>query len=46
MNSLREAAKSSRDVGLDIIPIYVRAGSIVPLGPIKQYTNEKVNEPL
>ena len=36
----------TREVSLDIIPIYVRAGSILPLGPIKQYTAEKVNDPL
>ena len=36
----------SREVNLEIIPIYVRAGSILPLGPIKQYTAEKVNGPL
>ena len=36
----------TREVSLDIIPIYVRAGSILPLGPIKQYTAEKVNAPL
>ncbi|MGC2185328.1 MAG: TIM-barrel domain-containing protein [Terriglobales bacterium] len=36
----------SREVNLEIIPIYVRAGSILPLGPIKQYTAEKVDGPL
>ena len=28
------------------MPLYARAGSILPLGPVKQYTGEKVNEPL
>jgi alpha-glucosidase/alpha-D-xyloside xylohydrolase len=36
----------SRDVDLEIIPLYVRAGSIVPLGPVKQHTNEAVEQPL
>ena len=28
------------------MPLYVRAGAILPLGPVKQYTEEKVDEPL
>ena len=36
----------SRAVDLDTMPLFVRAGSIVPLGPVKQYTGEKVDEPL
>ena len=36
----------SRDVSLDIMPLYVPAGSILPLGPIKQYTTERVDHPL
>src|SRR4051812_46951812 len=36
----------SRPVDLETIPLYVREGSIVPMGPVKQYTGEKVNEPL
>jgi alpha-glucosidase/alpha-D-xyloside xylohydrolase len=36
----------SRPVDLATVPLYVRAGSIVPLGPIKQYTEEKTDEPL
>ncbi|HEV2616533.1 MAG TPA: TIM-barrel domain-containing protein, partial [Candidatus Acidoferrales bacterium] len=34
----------SRDVDLETMPLYVRAGAILPLGPIKQYTSEKVDE--
>jgi alpha-glucosidase/alpha-D-xyloside xylohydrolase len=30
----------SRPVGLATIPLYVRAGAIIPFGPIKQYTGE------
>ena len=35
----------SRQVDLSIMPIYVRAGAIIPVDPIRQYTSEKVNEP-
>ena len=28
------------------IPLYVRAGSILPLGPVKQFTAEKSDAPL
>jgi alpha-glucosidase (family GH31 glycosyl hydrolase) len=36
----------TRDVDLETTPLYVRAGCILPLGPVKQYTGEQVNEPL
>jgi alpha-glucosidase/alpha-D-xyloside xylohydrolase len=36
----------TRPVDLETIPLYVRAGAIVPLGPLKQYTAEKVEGPL
>jgi alpha-glucosidase (family GH31 glycosyl hydrolase) len=35
-----------RDVDLETLPLYVRAGSILPLGPVKQYTTEAVDQPL
>jgi alpha-glucosidase (family GH31 glycosyl hydrolase) len=35
-----------RAVDLETMPLYVRAGAIVPLGPVKQYTGEKVDGPL
>jgi alpha-glucosidase/alpha-D-xyloside xylohydrolase len=35
-----------RDVDLDTIPLYVKAGTILPMGPIKQYADQKVAEPL
>jgi alpha-glucosidase (family GH31 glycosyl hydrolase) len=28
------------------MPLYVRAGAIVPMGPVKQYTAEKIDAPL
>jgi alpha-glucosidase/alpha-D-xyloside xylohydrolase len=36
----------SRAVDLETMPLFVRAGSILPLGPVKQFTGEKVDEPL
>ena len=35
-----------REVNLETMPLYVRAGAILPLGPVKQYTSEKVDAPL
>ena len=34
-----------RKVDLSTMPLYVRAGAILPLGPVKQYTGEKSDEP-
>jgi alpha-glucosidase/alpha-D-xyloside xylohydrolase len=34
-----------RPVDLAIMPIYVRAGAIIPLDPIRQYTNQVVDQP-
>ena len=34
-----------RSAGLDTLPLYARAGSIVPLDPVRQYTGEPVKEP-
>jgi len=35
----------SRTIDLSVMPIYVRAGAIIPLEPIRQYTAEPVTEP-
>jgi alpha-glucosidase (family GH31 glycosyl hydrolase) len=35
-----------RTVDLETMPLYVRAGAIVPMGPLKQYSAEKVDGPL
>jgi alpha-glucosidase/alpha-D-xyloside xylohydrolase len=35
-----------RKVDLETIPVFVRAGAVIPMGPIKQYTDEKVDGPL
>jgi alpha-glucosidase (family GH31 glycosyl hydrolase) len=36
----------NRAVDLATMPLYVRAGALMPLGPVKQYTAEKVDAPL
>jgi alpha-glucosidase (family GH31 glycosyl hydrolase) len=35
-----------RAVDLETMPLYVRAGAIVPMGPVRQYTSEPVEGPL
>jgi alpha-glucosidase/alpha-D-xyloside xylohydrolase len=35
----------TRDVDLATMPIYVRAGAIVPVDPVRQYTSQPVSEP-
>jgi alpha-glucosidase/alpha-D-xyloside xylohydrolase len=35
-----------REVDLGTLPLYVKAGSILPVGPIKQHTQEVSSEPL
>lgn len=35
----------SREVDLATMPIYVRAGALIPFDPIRQYTAQEVNEP-
>ena len=36
----------TRPVDLETMPLFVRAGSILPLGPVKQFTSEKITGPL
>ncbi|MGC1413985.1 MAG: TIM-barrel domain-containing protein [Candidatus Acidiferrum sp.] len=43
---LEGGGEISRRVDLETIPLYLRAGSILPLGPVKQFTGEKVDQPL
>jgi alpha-glucosidase/alpha-D-xyloside xylohydrolase len=38
--------ETSRPVDLETMPLYVRAGSILPLGPVKHYVAEKSDQPL
>ena len=39
-------AEVDRQVDLETIPLYVRGGAIVPLGPVRQYVEEPVGGPL
>ena len=36
----------TREVDLETLPLYVRAGAILPLGSVKQYAEEMVEQPL
>jgi alpha-glucosidase (family GH31 glycosyl hydrolase) len=36
----------TRKVDLSIMPLYVRAGAVIPLGPVRQFTAELRDEPL
>jgi alpha-glucosidase/alpha-D-xyloside xylohydrolase len=36
----------TRTVDLETTPLYVRAGAVVPMGPVKQFADEKVEGPL
>jgi alpha-glucosidase (family GH31 glycosyl hydrolase) len=36
----------NRPVDLETMPLYIRSGSILPLGPVKQYVDEKIDGPL
>jgi alpha-glucosidase (family GH31 glycosyl hydrolase) len=36
----------TREVDLATMPLYVRAGAIVPIGPVKQYADEPSTEPV
>ncbi|MBI4477670.1 MAG: DUF5110 domain-containing protein, partial [Acidobacteria bacterium] len=36
----------TRAVDLGTLPLFVRAGAIVPLDPVRQFTGEQVDEPL
>ena len=43
---VRGGREISRPVDLETTPLYVRAGAVLPLGPVKQYTAEPVDGPL
>lgn len=36
----------TRQVDMKTMPLYVRAGAIVPFDPVRQYTGQKVDEPM
>jgi alpha-glucosidase (family GH31 glycosyl hydrolase) len=39
-------AEIIREVDLAALPLYVRAGSIVPMGPVRQYAAERSDQPV
>lgn len=45
-----ESAEGGRDidrpVDLETMPLYVRAGAIIPMDPVRQYTSEPVADPM
>ncbi len=43
---VRGGREVERQIDLETIPVYVRAGAILPMGPVKQWTGEPVDEPL
>jgi alpha-glucosidase len=45
-NELMEGGREiDRPVDLETMPLYVRAGAVLPMGPVKQYVGETVAEP-
>jgi len=45
-NELMEGGREiDRPVDLETMPLYVRAGAVLPMGPVKQYVGENVAEP-
>ena len=36
----------TRKVDLATLPIYIRAGSIIPIDPVRQYTSQEVDDPV
>ena len=46
-NDLVEGGREiTRSVDLETMPLYVAAGTVLPLGPVKQHTSESVDQPL
>lgn len=43
---IRGGREIDRSVDLETMPIYVRAGTVLPMGPIRQYADQPVDEPL
>lgn len=39
-------AEVTREVDLETIPVYVRAGAVIPRGPVRQYVTEPSEEPV
>src|SRR3989442_998567 len=45
-DKIEGAREIARKVDLETIPLYVRAGAVIPLAPVKQYTEEKLDGPV
>lgn len=45
-DAVQGGGEISRAVDLQTMPLYVKAGAVVPFGPVKQYATEAVEEPL
>lgn len=43
---LRGGRELNRPVDLETMPLYVAAGTILPVGPVKQHTGEIIDQPL
>ncbi|PYV17861.1 MAG: glycoside hydrolase [Acidobacteria bacterium] len=43
---LKGGREIDRPVDLETLPLYLRAGALVPMGPIKRYAEEKPDDPL
>jgi alpha-glucosidase/alpha-D-xyloside xylohydrolase len=43
---VKGAGEVTRDVDLETIPLYVRAGAIIPTGAVRQYATEPNEEPV
>ena len=44
--ALEGGREIERNVDLETLPLHVRAGTVLPLGPVRQYTGETVQDPL
>jgi len=45
-NTIHEGKQTvTREVELSVMPIFVRAGAIIPFDPVRQYTGQVVDEP-
>jgi len=45
-NRTDQGVEFTRELDLSTIPLYVRAGAIVPMGPVRQYAMEPSDEPV
>ncbi|PTQ95789.1 alpha-D-xyloside xylohydrolase [Mucilaginibacter yixingensis] len=43
--TLRGGQTLQADAPIDILPLYVRSGSIIPMGPVVEYATQKTDEP-